>query len=173
MRACSSPPARLRSNSAALSGCPVSRRTPASLTAAHAVTKPSSRSRARSTLSCAVVMAVARPPVATAATGRVKRVPARARAPPRSPAPPIAPARRLERAVEEFGSLVQLAAYVPGPAQYLVQDKEELPLPCRACESQGTGGVRVGFGAAVEVELRGSEPGRRVEAARELAIGEA
>src|SRR5262249_1232099 len=36
--------------------------------------------------------------------------------------------RRLDRAVEEFGSLVQLAADVPGPAQDLVQDKEQLPL---------------------------------------------
>ena len=77
-------------------------------------------------------------------------------------------AGRLDRAVQQLGGLVQLAAHVPGPAQDLVQDKEELLLPGRARESQGTGGVRVGFGVAVEVELRGSEPGRRVEAAREL-----
>ena len=108
MRACSSPPARLRSNSAALPGCPVSRRTPASLTAAQAGTKPSSRSRARSALSCAVARAVSRSPVATATTERLNRFPARACVWPNRRAASIAPSRSSVASV-------QLAAHVPGP----------------------------------------------------------
>src|SRR5262249_42833261 len=36
---------------------------------------------------------------------------------------------RLDRAVQQLGGFGQLAAHVPGPAQDLVQDQEQLPLP--------------------------------------------
>ena len=81
--------------------------------------------------------------------------------------------RSLDSAVQELGGVGQLGADIPDPAEDLVQDGEELPLAGRTGESEGTAGVPVGLGIAVEVELGGSKPDRRVEAAGQLVVGEA
>ena len=87
------PPALPRSSSTAGSGRPVSSCTLANLTAAQAVTKPSSRSLVSSTASSAVPCAVSRSPTASATTDRLKRLPARAGGVPSRRPASIAPSR--------------------------------------------------------------------------------
>src|SRR5262249_58925944 len=68
-------------------------KTPASLAAAQAATKPSSRSRVSSTLSFAVASAVSRSPAASATTDRLKRFPASAGGDPSKRPASMAPSR--------------------------------------------------------------------------------
>ena len=81
-------------------------------------------------------------------------------------------AARLDCAVQEFGGRGQLAVHVPDPGQDRVQAEQGIASPCRTSQPEGTTRVRVGLGVAVEVELSGSEPGRRVGSARELVVGQ-
>src|SRR4029453_14961186 len=70
---------------------------------------------------------------------------------------------RLDRFVEQLCRLGQLAADVPGPAEDLVQDEEELSLPGRAPELERPRSVGVGLRRPVEIELGASEARGGVE----------
>ena len=127
-------------------------------TAAQAATKPSSRSRARSTLSCAVVDGEVQIADGQRDDGAVEEVPDEGLCIARAVAE-----LRWRRRGARWPRRACRARTRPC-CRIWYRTRKRSPCPVARASSEGAAGVRIGLGVEVEVELGRSEPGRRVEA---------
>src|SRR5438045_4620050 len=79
--------------------------------------------------------------------------------------------RCLDATVQQLAGLGQLPAQAPKPAQSQDEHKKEFaPLSGGARNGECTAGMSVAVGVPTRIELRPSEPGRRLEVAGEVLV---